>query len=137
MLLSHSKVTVLTRGSLVLYDKGDCALERCPSVGLGIEPRLAKPSCCGLAGSDLQTRLGGRLALPPCACDDTSSAHVRWAGRDSALGACFLICQHGCVSGGCERVRGWRAGHTGPAASGLLVAQQAAEGGPRLLIKGH
>lgn len=106
-------------------------------MGLGIEPRLAKPSCCGPAGSDLQTRLGGRLALPPCACDDTSSAHGRWAGQDSALGACFPICQHGCVSGGCERVRGWRAGHTGPTASGLLVAQQAAEGGPRLLIKGH
>lgn len=28
MLLSNSKVTVLTRGSRVLYDKGDCALER-------------------------------------------------------------------------------------------------------------
>lgn len=39
MLLSNSKVTVLTRGSLVLYDKGTVPWIGGLSVGLGIEPR--------------------------------------------------------------------------------------------------
>lgn len=34
-------------------------------MGLGVKPRSARPSCCGLARSDLEAGLGGKLRLPP------------------------------------------------------------------------
>lgn len=73
------------------------AFVRCPSMELGIKPRSARSSCCHLASLDFETGLGRRLGLPPCACDDASSAHGCWLVE--LLGGCFPICKHGRVSG--------------------------------------
>lgn len=92
-ILKRVSLAPVTERELRPGEGASCLCERCPSMGLAVKPRPARSSCCCPASPDLETGLGGRLRLPPGACDDASSAHGCWLVE--LLRACFPICKHG------------------------------------------